>query len=90
MQDYVLHMLPCKIFAHWYLLVISLTSYSFRYVDLSFMFILVCMCIATVRKRISLQYMCVSTCTFVSVHPWVPSERCEINRNIDRGLIYDV
>ena len=33
--------------------------------------------------------MYVSTCTFVFVHPWVPSERCEIHRNIDRGLIYE-
>ena len=55
---------------------------------LSFLFILVCICIATVTciKRRSWQYMCVNSCTFVYVHPWVPSERCEINRNIDRVL----
>ena len=70
------------------LISICVASSSSRYVGLSFKFNPVFIFIATSRKRISLQYRCVST--YVFVHPYVPSERCEINRNIDHGVIYGV
>ena len=60
MQGYVMHRLSCKTF-----LVISVAFNSSCHVVLSFMFILVCIFIATLRKRVSWQYMHVCTYKYV-------------------------
>ena len=89
----VMYFIGYHVQQYMYLLVIFMALWLLILFVLQFYlssFILVCIFIATLRKRISWQYRCASTCTLVFVHPWVPSERCKINRNIDQGLIYGV
>ena len=71
-------------------LVYFVGNFWWLFIGLSFKFNPVCIFIATLRKRISWQYRFVSTYMYVFVHPYVPSERCEINRNIIRCLKLEV
>ena len=65
-----------------------MASNSSRYVVLSFKIdsSLHLYCYFEKKNKLAVQVVT----TFVFVHPLVPSERCEINRNIDQGLIYGV
>ena len=65
-----------------------MASNSSRYVVLSFKIdsSLHLYCYFEKKNKLAVQ----AVTTFVFVHPLVPSERCEINRNIDQGLIYGV
>ena len=61
-------------------------SNSSRYVVLSFKIDSSLYCYFEKKNKLAVQVVT----TFVFVHPLVPSERYEINRNIDQGLIYGV
>ena len=63
-------------------------SNSSRYVVLSFKIdsSLHLYCYFEKKNKLGVQVVT----TFVFVHPLVPSEWCEINVNIDQGLIYGV
>ena len=63
MQGYILFRLSCKIFAHWYFLVIFVASNS-SHVVLFFMFILVFI-FMLLWEKIRWQYRCIRTFVFV-------------------------